>query len=128
MRWERLICLARIRGLLRLIKKIYNINLCNLIYITVVHNNFEVKENQLVGKIFQIPANIEKKLFDNIISNTDTPLISIKPYISREFLLLQLEMTCMDLKKKIVIMKNYWGNCHIMKEILYIKNKWGEAW
>jgi len=102
-----LICLARIRGLLRLIKKIYNINLCNLIYITVVHNNFEVKENQLVGKIFQIPANIEKKLFDNIISNTDTPLISIKPYISREFLLLQLEMTCMDLKKKIVIMKNY---------------------
>jgi hypothetical protein len=64
-------------------KKIYNINLCNLIYITVVHNNFEVKENQLVGKIFQIPANIEKKLFDNIISNTDTPIISIKPYIKQ---------------------------------------------
>jgi hypothetical protein len=64
-------------------KKIYNINMYNVIYITVVHNNFEVKENQIVGKIFQIPAKIEKKLLESIISNIDAPLISIKPYIKQ---------------------------------------------
>jgi len=72
-----------------------------------VHNNFEVKENQLVGKIFQIPANIEKKLFDNIISNTDTPLISIKPYIKQRISIVAVGDDLYGFKKKMVIMKNY---------------------
>jgi hypothetical protein len=62
-------------------KSVYNVNLYKLFYLTVVHNNFEIKENQLIGKIFQIPHNIEKKLLDQLFNLFDAPLISVKPHI-----------------------------------------------
>jgi len=64
-------------------RNIYNINMYNLFYITVVHNNFEIKENQLLGKIFQIPQSIEKKPLEQLFNHFDAPLISVKPYVKQ---------------------------------------------
>jgi hypothetical protein len=60
--------------------KIYKLNMYNIFYITVIHNNYEIKKNQLVGKIFHIPENIEKKNVEQIIDLIDGPLINVLPY------------------------------------------------